>query len=58
MANGWGKRRLVQETYIKINVRDFPGGPVVRTPPANAEVPSPVQDDSTCLGATSPRRNY
>ena len=58
MANGWGKRRLVQQTYIKINVRDFPSGPVVRTPPANAEVPSLVQEDSTCLGATSPRCNY
>ena len=53
-----GKRRLVQQTSSRINIRGFPSGPVVRDPPANAEAPSLVQQDSPCLGTTSPRRSY
>ena len=36
--------------------QDFPGGPVVKSPPANAEtqVQSLVQEDPTCFGATKP----
>ena len=36
--------------------QDFPGGPVVKSPLANAEtqVRSLVQEDPTCLGATKP----
>ena len=41
--------------------RDFPGGTVVKNPPANAgdRVPSLVWEDPTCRGATKPvRHNY
>ena len=36
--------------------KDFPGGPVVRSPPANAEDTSsvPGQKDSTSRGAAEP----
>ena len=37
--------------------RDFPGGAVVKNPPANAvdnAVQSLVQEDPTCHGATKP----
>ena len=42
-------------------LRDFPGGPVVEDPPADAgtQVQSLVQEDSTCLRATKPMcHNY
>ena len=41
--------------------RDFPGGAVVKNPPANAgdTVRPPVWEDPTCRGATKPaRHNY
>ena len=47
------------QKYIKH--RDFPGGPVVEDPPADAgtQVQSLVQEDSTCLRATKPMcHNY
>ena len=39
---------------------DFPGGLVVKNPPANAgaQVQSLVQEVSTCHGATKPVHNY
>ena len=42
-------------------LRDFPGGPVVKTPPANAGtwVQFPVWGDATCHRATGPMcHNY
>ena len=41
----------------------FPGGPVVKNPPANAghvvSIPGRVWEDLTCLGAPKPvRHNY
>ena len=39
--------------------RDFPGGAVVKNPPANARVRSLVGEDLTCCGATKPMcQNY
>ena len=42
------------EKNFKKNVWDFPGGTVVKNPPANAGVCSLVQEDPTCCGATKP----
>ena len=41
-------------------LQDFPGGAVVKNPPANAGDmgSSPVQEDPTCHGATKPLHNY
>ena len=33
-------------TNIRYEERDFPGDPVVKNPPANAQVPSLIQEDS------------
>ena len=47
------------QKYIKHG--DFPGGPVVEDPPADAgaQVQSLVHEDSTCLRATKPMcHNY
>ena len=51
---------------IKNDIEDFPGGAVVKNPPANAgdtgSSPGPrtlVRQDPTCCGATKPvRHNY
>ena len=47
---------------VKTCYQDFPGGPVVRNPPATAGgtwVGSLIRENSTCLGATMPmRHNY
>ena len=49
------------ETIKKNQWRDFPGGAVVKNPPANAgtQVRSLVREDPTCHGATKPMsHNY
>ena len=46
---------------LKLRHRDFPGGTVVKNPPANAgdTVRALVQEDPTCRGATKPvHHNY
>ena len=45
----------------KSQLRDFPGGAVIKNPPANAGDmgSSPVWEDPTCHGATKPmHHNY
>ena len=52
---------LIPGRGTKILHGDFPGGAVVKNPPANAgkRVGSLVQEDPTCCGATKPvRHNY
>ena len=50
------------ESYLKLDFRDFPGGTMVKNPPANAggtRVRSLVREDLTCRRATKPmRHNY
>ena len=43
-----------------IDAEDFPGGPVVKNPPANAGdmVPSLVWEDSTGMGASKPMLKF
>ena len=48
---------------MKEQWRDFPGGPVVKTPPSNAgdvgSIPGQGTKTPTCRGATQPARpNY
>ena len=58
-----GGRIVNLKFYVQWNVfqklsEDFPGSPVVRNPPASSQgtrVQSPVQEDSTCHGATKSR---
>ena len=48
-------------SLLKMGVRDFPGGAVVKNPPANGgDMDSiPGREDPTCCGATTPvRHNY
>ena len=48
---------LVGRLVSKKNMRDFPGDPLVKDPPALAEdkwVQSQVLEDPTCYGATKP----
>ena len=50
-----------QKVKHRITTWDFPGGTVVKNPPANAgdTVRSLVREDLTCRGATKPvRHNY
>ena len=54
-------RRFLKKLKIEIPYRDFPGGAVVKNPPANAGNMglSLVLEDPTCLGATKPvSHNY
>ena len=39
---------------MKNGSRGFPDGPVVKSLPCNAEVPSRMWEDPTCHGATKP----
>ena len=56
------KQQPDSETPFKTHSEHFPGGSVVENPPANAgdtRVPSLIQKDSTCHGATKPvHHNY
>ena len=57
---GRGKRKQLTRKAIRTEKGDFPGGSVVKNPPANAgdTGSSPVQDP-TCRGATKPvHHNY
>ena len=54
-------KKLGQNTLLKNGFQDFPGGAVVKNPPANAADTgsSLVWEDPTCHGATKPvRHNY
>ena len=46
----------IYEEFLQLNNknRDFPGGAVVKNPPANAGVQSLVWEDPTCCGANEP----
>ena len=44
---------------LKVRTRDFPGGAVVKNPPANAGDMGPSPGPERCRGATKPvRHNY
>ena len=56
----WESREMREKVNNKIKnkmYRDFPGGTVVKNPPANAWVPSLVWEDPTCHGAAKPMRH-
>ena len=59
---GLKKKESNSRGIFKSTIGDFPGGAVVKNPPANARDTgfSPrVQEDPTCCGATNPvRQNY
>ena len=51
MTNKHGKN-VNLPTDEKVKNRDFPGGTVVRNPPANAGDMGSIREDPTCRGAT------
>ena len=53
---GWQKRIL--QDFSSAGKWSFPGVPVVKNPPANAKVTSPIPDrKSRCSGTTKPMRH-
>ena len=57
----WDFIRRIYYIFIKNNMKGFPGGSVVKNPPANAEdtVLPLVQENPTCCGAAKPvSHNY
>ena len=55
-----GSVLALSKATLKLSLWDFPGGAVVKNPPANAGlVQALVRKDPTCRGATKPmRHNY
>ena len=54
-------QRWKEKINLKKHIRDFPGGAVVKNPPANAGDmgSSPVREDPTCRGSSKPMcHNY
>ena len=53
-----GSINLNVKTFLKIDHRGFPGGSVVKSPPAMQETQGQalVQEDPTCRGTSKPAR--